>query len=132
MLAPDAADVLTLDAGWSATDGAPERGAEAADRAARLYPTIPTWAVPSLAYGYFMAGRYEAALGMVDRLTADNHTLMAWAMHPAALAALGRSGEAAAWVEKAVAARPDLTIEAIANEPGYGDAERRRLSRRCG
>jgi DNA-binding winged helix-turn-helix (wHTH) protein/TolB-like protein/Tfp pilus assembly protein PilF len=127
VLAPDVADVLTLDAGWSATDGAPERGAEAADRAARLYLTVPTRAAPSLAYGYFMAGRYEAALEMLDRLTADNHTLMAWAMHPAALATLGRSEEAAAWVEKAAAARPDLTIEAIANQPGYGDAERRRL-----
>jgi hypothetical protein len=74
-----------------------------------------------------MAGRYEAALGMMERLTPDNHTLMAWAMRPAALAAVGRRGEAAAWVEKAVAARSDLTIEAIANESGYGDVERRRL-----
>jgi hypothetical protein len=58
---------------------------------------------------------------------ADGPTPKAWAMHAAALAAAGRTAEAAAWVGKAVAARPDLSIERMANKPGHGDAERRRL-----
>ena len=48
-------------------------------------------------------------------------------MHPAALAAAGRREEARDWVAKAVAARPDLSIETMANAPGHGEAERRRF-----
>ena len=52
------------------------------DRVERLYPDVPLWAAEPFAYAYFMAGRYEAAVEMIDRLTPDNYTLALWAMHP--------------------------------------------------
>jgi DNA-binding winged helix-turn-helix (wHTH) protein/TolB-like protein len=126
-MAPGAAETLTLYPGWAATFGEPERGADVADRVARLFPNIPMSAAEPFVYGYFMAGRYEQALQIFDRLTADNYTLALWAMHAGALAAVGRKEEARTWVARAIAARPDLSIEAMANAPGYSDAERLRL-----
>jgi DNA-binding winged helix-turn-helix (wHTH) protein/TolB-like protein len=126
-MAPGAAETLILYPGWAATFGEPERGADVADRVAKLLPNIPMAAAEPFAYGYFMAGRYEQALDMIERLTADNYTLALWAMHAAALAAVGRKEEARAWVARAIAARPDLSIEAMANAPGYSEPERLRL-----
>ena len=120
-LAPNAAEILTFYTGWASIFGEAERGADMVERVERLYPDFPLWAAEPFAYAYFMAGRYEAALEMIDRLTPDNHTLALWAMHPAALAAAGRREEARDWVAKAVAARPDLSIETMANAPGHGD-----------
>jgi tetratricopeptide (TPR) repeat protein len=97
------------------------------ERAIRLEPSFPIWKARPYAGAYFMAGRYAEALEMIGRLSPKNYNTMIWAMRPAALAALGRTSEAAAWVEQAIAARPDLTIEKMVNEPGYSDAERRRF-----
>jgi len=127
-LAPGAAEILTFYAGWSSGFGEPERGAEMVDRVIRLNPNYPTWSAGPFSYAYFQAGRYEDALRMSDRLIPDNYWRLHWAMRAGALAAVGRTEEAKTLVQKALERHPDLTIEAIANEPGYSDAERQRLT----
>jgi TolB-like protein/DNA-binding SARP family transcriptional activator len=126
-LAPGAAEILTFYSGWASTFGEPERGADMVDQVIRLNPNYPMWSAGPFSYAYFMAGRYEDALHMMDRLTPDNYKQVTWAMRAGALAAMGRSEEAMTWARKALEQHPDLTIEAIANEPGYSGAERQRF-----
>jgi TolB-like protein/DNA-binding winged helix-turn-helix (wHTH) protein len=126
-LAPNAWETLALAAGWAPTAGEAGRGAEMADRVVRQSPGVPAWSARQFAHAYFMAGRYEDALAMTDRVPADGYTLLIWTIRPAALAVVGRMQEARDWAEKAVAARPDLSIETMANQPGYSAAERRRF-----
>ena len=68
-------------------------------------------------------GRYDDALEMWERLTPDSYNRATWAMRSSSLASLGRMEEAKKSVEEALKRHPDLTIEALANEPGYSDAE---------
>jgi DNA-binding winged helix-turn-helix (wHTH) protein/TolB-like protein len=126
-LAPDALDVLTLYAAWASRFGEPGHGAETVDRIVALEPVFPASAARQFSRAYFMAGRYEDALTMIDRLSTDSYSGLTWAMHAAALAAIGQADDARKWVAKAQAARPDLSIETMAHAPGLGDAERRRL-----
>jgi DNA-binding winged helix-turn-helix (wHTH) protein/TolB-like protein len=126
-LAPTALEILTLYAGSASHFGEAGRGADAADQVVRLHPNLPMSAPVPLASAYFMAGRYQDSIAMVGRLGAENHTLSIWAIHAAALAAVGRREEALEWVGRAVAARPDLTIEMMANEVGYTVAEQQRF-----
>jgi hypothetical protein len=84
-----------------------------ADRAVRLVPDFPDWSAKQFSNAYFMVGRYEDALGMLDRLSPDNDTLSTRTTRAAALAAVSQNKEAGKWVGKAIAAHPDLTIENI-------------------
>lgn len=127
-MAPNAAEILTFYAAWASTFGEPARGAEIVDRVMRLEPNFPMWKARIFMYAYFMAERYEDALGMAARLTTDTYQRDHWVYHAGALAAVGRTDEARALAEKAVAARPDLTVEVLANEPGYSKAEREHLT----
>ncbi len=126
-LAPGAAEILTFYSAWASAFGEQDRGADMVDQAIRLNPNYPMWSAGPFSYAYFMAGRYGDALRMMDRLTPDNYKRITWAMRAGALAARGRAEEAKTSVRKALERHPDLTIEAIANEPGYSDAERQRF-----
>ncbi len=126
-LAPGAAEILTFYSAWASTFGEPDRGADMVDQVIRLNPNYPMWSAKPFSYAYFTAGRYEDALSMIDRLTPANYSRWTWALRPGALAALGRFEEAKTWVQKALERHPDLTIEGIANEPGFSDAEHQRF-----
>lgn len=126
-LAPNAAEIVIFYSGWASTFGEPERGAELVDQAMRLDPNYPMWAVGSFSYAYFMAGRYEDALRMLDRETEANYNRDKWIMRSSSLAALGRVEEAKIWLAKALKADPDITIEAQVDEPGFNDTERQRF-----
>jgi TolB-like protein/DNA-binding winged helix-turn-helix (wHTH) protein/tetratricopeptide (TPR) repeat protein len=126
-LAPNAAEILTFYAGYASGFGEAERGAEVADRAIQLEPNFPRWKIGMYAYAYFMAGRYEDTLAMIARQSEADYYKDTWALRAGALAALGREAEARAVSAKAAAARPDVTIESLLNDPMYIDAERRRL-----
>jgi TolB-like protein/DNA-binding SARP family transcriptional activator len=126
-LASGAAEILTFYSVWASSFGEPDRGADMVDQVIRLNPNYPMWSARLFAYAYFQAGRYENALHMMDRLTLDNYAVSTWAMRPSALASTGRTDEAKIWVQKALERHPDLTIEGIANEPGYNSAERQRF-----
>ena len=126
-LAPNAAEILIFYIGWASTFGKPERGADLVERAIRLDPNYPNWANRPFALANFMAGRYDKAVAFFERLGTEKHNRWSWSAHAGALAALGRREEAAALVAQALAAYPELSIELVANEPGWSDAEHRRF-----
>jgi TolB-like protein len=126
-LAPNAAEILIFYIGRASTFGEPERGADLVARAIRLDPNYPNWANRPFAIANFMAGRYQQAVDFFERLGTDKHNWKSWSMHAGALAALGRSQEAATLVAEALEAHPELSIELVVNEPGWSDAEHQRL-----
>jgi tetratricopeptide (TPR) repeat protein len=126
-LAPGAAEILTFYSAWASTFGEPERGAATVDQVIRLNPNYPMWSANLFSYAYFMAGRYEDALRVMDRMTPDNYLRKTWAMRAGALAAIGKTEEAKTWVQRALEGHPKLTIEGMANEPGFNGAERQRF-----
>ncbi len=123
-LNPSSASILTYYVSWASTFGEPERGAEMADRAIRLNPNYQPWASSVFSYAYFMVGRYEDALRAMERLAPEHYSKFNWAHRAASLAALGRNAEAQATVKQALEQYPDLTVEGIANSPGFSAAER--------
>jgi tetratricopeptide (TPR) repeat protein len=74
-----------------------------------------------------MAGRYEDALRVLERLPLENYTRFSWILRSAIYAELGRSEDAKIWLAKALAKYPQLTIEGFINEPGWSGSERRRM-----
>ncbi|TIP85780.1 winged helix-turn-helix domain-containing protein [Mesorhizobium sp.] len=93
-IAPDAFEILALYAGWASSFGEAQRGAEMADRAVRLVPDFPDWSAKQFSNAYFMVGRYEDALGMLDRLSPDNDTISTRTTRAAALAVVSQNKEA--------------------------------------
>jgi TolB-like protein/DNA-binding winged helix-turn-helix (wHTH) protein len=127
-MAPGAAEILIFYIGWASTLGEPEKGPDLISEAIRLDPNYPMWASGIFAYAYFMAGRYEESLSMLDRQSVENYNRGRWVFKIGSLAALGRVEEAQRWLGKALEAHPDLTIEALMNDPGYNAAEHQRLA----
>ena len=127
-LNPNDVGILTNYAGWASTFGNPERGAEAADRAIRLNPNYATSAAGFFRLAYFMAGRNEDALRLVEREDPATRTRGGWVQRAAIYAALGKDEEARKAVSDALERHPDLTVEGFAlNSPGYSDTERQHL-----
>jgi Tfp pilus assembly protein PilF len=126
-LAPGAAEILTFYGGWASAFGEPQRGADMVDEVIRLNPNYPMWSANICSYAYFMAGRYEDALRVMDRMTPDNYLKRTWAMRSGAFAAIGNIAQARTSVQDALDRHPDLTIEDFANAPGFNAAERQRL-----
>jgi tetratricopeptide (TPR) repeat protein len=114
---------------WSlaATFGKPERGAKAADHAIRLNPNYPIWAGNHFRFAYFMAGRYEDALAVLERQPLQSLTRLGWVLRAAVYAALGRQQDARAAVQDALKQYPDLTIEGLVSAPMFNDVERQHL-----
>ncbi len=127
-LNPNSADILAIYAGSASTFGEPERGAELADQALRLNPNYPIAQSGAFYYAYFMAGRYEDALRILDKQPVENRTMSGWIMRAATLAALGEADKAHEAAKEALDHYPDLTAEGIANDPGYNDTERKKLA----
>ena len=73
-LNPGSAELLTMYAVWGISFGEPERGAEAADKAIRLNPRFLPWQARPLSHAYFVVGRYDDALRMLERLSPDQWT----------------------------------------------------------
>ncbi|TGS55572.1 tetratricopeptide repeat protein, partial [Mesorhizobium sp. M3A.F.Ca.ET.201.01.1.1] len=67
-LAPGSSEILTFYTGYAARFGEPERGAQMVDQVLRLDPNYPMWASNFFGPAYFMAGRYEDALKMLERM----------------------------------------------------------------
>jgi tetratricopeptide (TPR) repeat protein len=126
-LNPGSADILMNYAAWASTFGHPERAAEAADRAIRLNPSYHVGAAYSFQYAYFMSGRYEDALRILEALPVENYNYYCWVVRAASYAALGRSEAAKLATIDALNRYPDLTIEGFTGTPDYSDADRLRL-----
>ena len=127
-MAPNQFEILTFYISWASTFGEAERGAQLVEEAVRLNPSYPMWAARPFAYAYFMAGRYEDASRMMDRLETKTLGTWLWPYRAGALAALGRKAEAKAAVQEALKWYPNITIEGTTNEPGYSESERERLT----
>ncbi|MET0529166.1 MAG: adenylate/guanylate cyclase domain-containing protein, partial [Microvirga sp.] len=125
-LNPGSAELLTMYAIWGISFGKPERGAEAADKAIRLNPRFLPWQARPLSHAYFVVGRYDDALRMLERLSPDQWTEGVVVRRAGALAGVGRMAEAQAAVADALKRFPDLTIEGFVSEPGGSDLERQR------
>ena len=102
-------------------------GVELVDHVIGLDPNYPLWTTNMFSYAYFMAGRYEDALKMQARMEPNSYNPAKWSMRCGSLAALGRSADTKLCISEALKRYPELTIEAMANEPGYSDLERQRL-----
>lgn len=126
-LAPGQFEVLTFYIDWASTFGEPQRTAELVDKAVSLNPGFPMWSARIFTQAYFMAGRYEDALRMLDRLTPENYGRKHWVMRSGALAALGRNEEAKVSVTDALRRFPNMTVEGFVNIPAFNEVERQRL-----
>ncbi|OAV49125.1 adenylate cyclase [Rhizobium sp. WYCCWR10014] len=126
-LAPGSSEILTFYSGYAARFGEPERGAQMVDKVMRLDPSYPMWASNFFAPAYFMAGRYEDAVKMLERMTPNNYQRWTWVVRSSSLAALGRTDEAHASAMETLKQHPDLTVESMINEPGLSIIERNRF-----
>jgi tetratricopeptide (TPR) repeat protein len=126
-LAPGSAEILTFYSGYAARFDEAERGAQMVDKVIRLDPNYPMWATGFYTPAYFMAGRYEDSLKMLERKTPDNYDKWSWVVRSSSLAALGRTDEARASVKETLKQYPDLTVEGMINEIGMSRTERDRF-----
>lgn len=126
-LAPGSSEILTFYSGFAARFGEPERGAQMVDKVMRLDPNYPMWTSNFFSPAYFMAGRYEDAVKMLERMTPNNYQKWNWVVRSSSLAALGRTDEANASVIETLKRHPDLTVESMINEPGLSTIERTRF-----
>jgi tetratricopeptide (TPR) repeat protein len=126
-LSPNSADLLAIYADWAYHFGKPEAGVEAAERAMRLNPNTPPWAFSNFSRAYFSAGRYEAALRMLDHVPREAYLRNDLVYRAAALGALGRTEQARAAVAETLARFPRVTVEWGAWWWGLHEAEYRRL-----
>jgi TolB-like protein len=127
-LNPNSADILSWYAGWASSFGEPGKGVEAAERAIRLNPNMPAWALGQYRYAYFMVGRYKEALRFIERRPRENWRPTDYVLRAASLAALGRADDARGAVADALAHFPVVTVEGYAGTPDYLGAERERLT----
>ena len=93
-----------------------------------MNPNYPTAMSGSFYFAYFMAGRYEDALRIIDKQPIENRTRFSWAIRAASYAALGKREKAEAATREALEHHPDLTAEGFANEPGFNETERKKLA----
>ncbi|WP_112908764.1 adenylate/guanylate cyclase domain-containing protein [Rhizobium leguminosarum] len=126
-LAPGSSEILTFYSGYAARFGEPERGAQMVDKVMRLDPNYPMWASNFFAPAYFMAGRYEDAVTMLERMTPDNYQRWTWVVRSSSLAALGRTDEAHASAMETLKQHPEVTVESMISEPGLSTIERNRF-----
>jgi tetratricopeptide (TPR) repeat protein len=90
--------------------GSVERGIELMERAERLNPH-GTGEPSHLAMAYFFAGRYDDALGAINRVASRDDSPTYWQYKAAIHAQLGQTAEARAAVAEALKLDPRLTVE---------------------
>jgi hypothetical protein len=85
------------------------------------------WATGFYSSAYFMAGRDEDALKMLEHKSPENYGKWGWVLRGGSLAAVGRTEEASASVRETLELYPDLTVEGWVNELGLSKTERGRF-----
>lgn len=83
---------------------------EAAERAVRLNPNMPAWALGSYRYASFMVRRYEEALSFQERRPKQSNGMSDYVFRAIALAALERQDQARVAVAETLTRFPDLSI----------------------
>lgn len=123
-LSPGSAEILAFYACVASTFGKPELGAEIVDRIIRLNPSYPMWQNGIFGGAYFMAGRFEDAALMYERIPPGSLDKFRIVMKASTYASLGRKSEATAVVVETLGQFPDLTVQEFVSDPGWADAER--------
>ncbi len=92
-----------------------KEGAAGIDRAIRINPSFPAWAIPCARLGLFMDGRYEDAVKVQQRQPEAMWNTDGFAVTASSLAALGRAEEAKALAKRGTEHFPGmLTVEKFA------------------
>jgi len=117
-LNPSSADVLTRYAFWASGFGKPDEGAAMAERAMRLNPNAPPWAIRFLRSAFLTAGQYERALEVHQRLPKEMFADADYIEAAEILIAAHQAEAARAIVGEALAAYPTITIESWTGDPG--------------
>jgi TolB-like protein/class 3 adenylate cyclase/Tfp pilus assembly protein PilF len=128
-LNPSSADIMTMYAGWVGSFETYEIGGKLVDRAIRLDPNYPVWAIGPFSFAYVMAERYEEALAILEGHSTDNYTMFSFIFRAASNAMLGKREEATLWVERTLEKHPDLTIEGFLAGPDWMDSDRTHLGK---
>lgn len=128
-LNPSSADIMTMYAGWVGSFETPAAGADLVDRAIRLDPNYPAWAVGPFSFAYIMAERYDDALPILEGQSTENYTMYSWIFRAVANAMLDRPDEAKLWVARTLEKYPDLTIEGFLAGPDWLDTDREHLGK---
>jgi TolB-like protein/class 3 adenylate cyclase len=144
-LGPGSAEILTLYASWASSFGEPQRGAEVVDRVIRLNPNYPMREAGFLSYAYFMAGRYQDAASLLERVPPNKHMMDRWVragsrtplgrpkqvlVIPEGYAALGRPEPVPAIVKQAQGARVWYEYGVATAAGGYDPEKNRTLINR--
>jgi TolB-like protein/class 3 adenylate cyclase/Tfp pilus assembly protein PilF len=119
-LNPNAFDILVVYACMAHNFGKAKAGAEGVDRAMRLNPNYPAWAIPCFRLGLVMVGRYEDAVKVQARQPEDQWNTDGFVITAGSLAKLGRLDEAKTLVAHGIAKYPgQLNIEKFALNGGW-------------
>jgi TolB-like protein/class 3 adenylate cyclase/Tfp pilus assembly protein PilF len=119
-LNPNAFDILATYACWAHNFGNAQAGADLVDRAIRINPNYPNWAIPCFRLGLVMAGRYEDVVKTQERQPEDQWNSDGFVITAGSLAMLGRLDQAKALVARGVAKFPGLlSIERFALNRGW-------------
>ena len=106
-----------------------------AERAIRLNPNAPPWAIRFLRSAFIYAGDFTQALRIHQRLPKEMFADADYIEGATILVALDRNEDAQAVVAQALAAYPTITIEGWTGDPGWDDEDRRKtiaLMRKAG
>jgi TolB-like protein/DNA-binding SARP family transcriptional activator len=124
-LNPNAFDILADYSCWAHSFGRAKQGAEAADRAMRLNPNYPMWAVDCFRLGLVVVGRYEDVLRNQLHQPEDKWNQDGYVITAGSLAELGRLDEAKALVDRGMKKYAGLlSIEKFALNRGWPTSAR--------
>jgi tetratricopeptide (TPR) repeat protein len=123
-ISPNAFEVLVSYAGWASALGAAKEGAEAADRAIRMFPAYPVFAARAFPYAFLMVRRYEDAIKSATRIPPAARRPFDFVVYAASLGLAGRTEDAKVVVAAGVAAFPAvLNVEAQVNRSDWAPHE---------
>jgi adenylate cyclase len=128
-LNPNSADNIGLLGMTLYSVGRPEEAIVLFEKATRLNPMPPDWLLENLAIAYMMAGRYEEAIVVLNRVLHRNPDyLSAWVNLAVIYSSLGRGEEARAAVAEVLRLNPKFSLEHYAKTLTYrNQAESERL-----
>jgi tetratricopeptide (TPR) repeat protein len=127
-LNPNSFDILNIYACWAHVFGNSRAGAEAVDRAIRLNPLYPPWAVACFRVGLLMDGRYEDVVRTASHQPEENWNSDGYVIMAGSIAALGRIDEAEVLVARGAAKFPGLlSIEKFALNRGWAGERSRNI-----
>ncbi|MCI0430170.1 MAG: hypothetical protein L0210_06465 [Rhodospirillales bacterium] len=90
-------------------------------------PNYPVWVGHGASYAYFMVGRYEDVIRVLERIPNENLRYWELVYRAASYAVLGRTDETKSAVAYTLTRFPDLSVEGFLSNTPFSDAEQQRL-----